>query len=114
MAVISIEVQQRERLKVIASYLVEHGSKSATEGAELPQRFLENGREGEESQGVSSRCCIEDDDRVLHRFDVPGQGEQRERSNVETYFIISANPMASSTPGMANARSCIMPPIIPP
>lgn len=27
--------------------------------------------------------------------------------------MISANPMASSTPGMANARSCIMEPIAP-
>lgn len=27
--------------------------------------------------------------------------------------MISAKPMASSTPGMAKARSCIMEPIIP-
>jgi hypothetical protein len=32
---------------------------------------------------------------------------------VVTYFMISAKDMASSTPGMANARSCIMVPIMP-
>ena len=30
-----------------------------------------------------------------------------------THFMISANPIASSTPGIAKARSCIIPPIIP-
>ena len=32
---------------------------------------------------------------------------------VVTYFMISAKDMASSTPGMANARSCIIVPIMP-
>lgn len=31
----------------------------------------------------------------------------------ETYFIISAKLIASSTPGIANAKSCIIEPIIP-
>src|SRR5271168_2356309 len=32
---------------------------------------------------------------------------------VDTYFIISAKPIASSTPGIANARSCTIDPIAP-
>ena len=31
----------------------------------------------------------------------------------EAYFIISAKLIASSTPGIANAKSCIIEPIIP-
>ena len=30
-----------------------------------------------------------------------------------THFMISAKPIASSTPGIANARSCIIEPIMP-
>jgi hypothetical protein len=31
----------------------------------------------------------------------------------ETYFMISAKLMASSTPGIAKAKSCIIEPIMP-
>lgn len=36
------------------------------------------------------------------------------QSAAQTHFMISAKPIASSTPGMAKARSCIIPPIPPP
>ena len=36
-------------------------------------------------------------------------GERGKRTD----FMISAKPIASSTPGIANARSCIIEPIIP-
>ena len=39
--------------------------------------------------------------------------DDNEGAGMVTYFIISANDIASSTPGMANARSCIMEPIMP-
>ena len=59
---------------------------------------------------------VEDDDGVFHRLDVSTpralvNGWRRKQAS--TYFMISAKLIASSTPGIANARSCIMLPIIP-
>ena len=71
---------------------------------------------------------IEDDNRVFHRLYMPksarvlgfahnitgGPRCGRIRSRIQpTHFMISAKPIASSTPGIANAKSCIIEPIIP-
>ena len=59
---------------------------------------------------------IEDDDRVFHGLDVSAScasDKSWSGKQVSTYFMISAKLMASSTPGIANARSCIMLPIMP-
>ena len=66
---------------------------------------------------MTRRSSVEDDTGELHRFDVsatwnssvvPENLEER-----DTNFMTSAKPIASSIPGMAKARSCIMPPIPP-
>lgn len=65
---------------------------------------------------MSCWCSIEDDDRVFHGLDVSAQRvlvNGRRRKQASTYFMISAKLIASSTPGIAKARSCIMLPIIP-
>ena len=53
------------------THLAEHGSEAAAQRAELPEGLLEDGGEGEEAEGVACWGCIEDDDRVFHRLDVP-------------------------------------------
>ena len=67
---------------------------------------------------MTGRSGVEDNDAELHRFDVSGstsiRPERREDDNQQAHFMISAKPIASSTPGMANARSCIIAPIPPP
>ena len=55
-----------------------HGAELATKSAQFAQRFLKDGGEGEESKRVTSRCGVEDDDRVFHGFDVPGMGRRQE------------------------------------
>ena len=64
------------------------------------------------------RSGVEDNNGVLHRLDMPDSEVvpmriQMNEHPFDTYFMISAKLMASSTPGIANARSCIMLPIIP-
>lgn len=53
------------------SHLVQHGSKSARQRAELAESLFEHGREGQEPQSVASRSRVEHDARELHRLDVP-------------------------------------------
>jgi len=64
--------------KVVASrhetngfHLIEHGSDAPAQCRELPQRLLEDAREGEEAEGVSGRGGVEYDHRVFHGLDVP-------------------------------------------
>lgn len=101
------------------AHLLEHWTESTTQSTQLTQSFLEYWGEREKSKGMSSWCCIKDDYGEFHRFDVSTshiskailRGSDRDPS---THFMISANPIASSTPGIAKATSCIIPPIPPP
>lgn len=100
------------------TYLVDHGTNPSTQGTQLAESLLKHSREREEAQGVPCGRSIEDDHRVLHRLDVSisHQSNKIRCSRCHgrrTHFMISAKLMASSTPGMANARSCIILPIIP-
>lgn len=97
--------------------MLDHGPKPTTKLADFSKGLLQHGRERQETESVSSRCGIKYDNAILHRLDVPANKCELNVSPdaiADTHFIISANPMASSTPGIAKARSCIMDPIAPP
>ena len=55
-----------------ATHLVDHGTETATEGAELAECFFEHGGEGQEAKGMACRRGVEHDDGEFHRFDVSG------------------------------------------
>jgi hypothetical protein len=101
------------------AYGLHHGTKFSAEGRQLGQSLLQDCREAEEAKSMACRGCVEDNHRVLHRFHVPETRVHRKKSFREsingagTHFIISANPIASSTPGIEKARSCSIEPICP-
>lgn len=112
----TINAQSHGDCKGRAPHLANHGAEPRPKGAELPQRLLQHGWEGEEAQGVARWSRIEDYHRIFHGLDIPRRSMRMERMKNpmnEAHFMISAKLIASSTPGMANARSCIMVPIIP-
>lgn len=100
---------------LIPAYLANHGSKTRAERTEFSERFLEDSGEGEKAQGVACWCRVKHNNGVFHRLDVSAICVIKLIKVMcqKTHFIISAKLIASSTPGMANARSCIIEPIIP-
>jgi hypothetical protein len=53
-----------------SAHLVNHGTESATEGAELAECFFEHGGEGKEAESMACWSGVEHDDGELHQFDV--------------------------------------------
>lgn len=65
---------------------------------------------------MARRGRVKDDNRILHRFNMSTIHLEKYESvfnRTSTDFMISAKLIASSTPGMAKARSCIIEPIMP-
>lgn len=115
---VSCVAMRRTAFSVLA-HLLEHGAEAARELAQLAEGLLKDRGEREETQRVARGRSVKDNDGKLHRLDVPKdkcqcQCQCSSTRPVSTHFMTSAKPMASSTPGMANARSCIMPPMPPP
>jgi hypothetical protein len=50
-------------------HLDNHGTETATEGAELAECFFEHSGEGDEAEGMACWSGIEHDDGELRRFD---------------------------------------------
>jgi hypothetical protein len=48
------------------TYLVNHGTETATEGAELAECFFEHGGEREEAEGMACWSGVEHDDGEFH------------------------------------------------
>ncbi len=69
----TINAQSHGDCKRRAPYLANHGAEPRPKGAELPQRLLQHGREGEEAQSVARWSRIEDYHRIFHGFDIPGR-----------------------------------------
>ena len=99
------------------THLVDHGTEPAADAAEFSERLFEHGGEGKEAEGVACRCGVKDDDGKLHRSDVSAkrkmQLDLKRGEQQAAHFMTSAKLMASSTPGMEKAISCIMDPIMP-